>query len=116
MRSQLRQLLHAYTSRRSPWGPPWWIYAVTFGAANLVRQGVVDPGGPPTNRSASLSYVATAVVVIAVINSTAVSVGKTRRRRSAGTALVVRADLAAPPFPRTPSGAEQPPASPCAGC
>ena len=74
MTSQLRQLLHAYTSRRSPWGPPWWIYGVAFGAANLVRQVVIivtTAEIPQAIRVAS--WVATALVVIIVINSVAVA-------------------------------------------
>ena len=74
MSSGLRQLLQAYMSRRSPWGPPWWIYAVAFGAANLVRQVVIvviPPDIPQSIRVAS--WIATAVAVVAVINSVAVA-------------------------------------------
>ena len=74
MTSQFRQLLHAYTSRRSPWGPPWWIYGVAFGAANLVRQIVLivtTAEIPQAFRVAS--WAATALVVIIVINSVAVA-------------------------------------------
>jgi hypothetical protein len=42
MNNRTRQLLHADTSRRSPWVPPWWIYGVAFGALNLLRQVVID--------------------------------------------------------------------------
>ncbi len=71
--SRVGQLLHAYTSRRSPWGPPWWIYAVAFGAANLVRQVVVvvTPSDIPQSIRVA-SWIATAVVVVAVVNGVAV--------------------------------------------
>ena len=73
MTAQLRQLLHAYASRRSPWGPPWWIYGVAFAAANLVRQvliGVTTAEMPQAFRVAS--WVATALLVITLVNSVAV--------------------------------------------
>ncbi len=72
MAFQLRQLLRDYTSRRSPWGPPWWIYGVTFGAANLVRQSVIILTAaeiPQAFRVAS--WVATALVVVVAVNTVA---------------------------------------------
>jgi hypothetical protein len=36
-----RALLVRYANRRLPWGTPWWPYAITIAAANLVRQLVV---------------------------------------------------------------------------
>jgi hypothetical protein len=74
MTSRLRQLLHAYTSRRSPWGPPWWIYGVAFVAANLVRQVVIMVTTAEIPQAVRVaSWVATALVVIIVINSVAVA-------------------------------------------
>jgi hypothetical protein len=76
--SQLRQLLHAYSSRRSPWGPSWWVYGVAFGAVNLIRQAVIIL--TPTEIPQSIrvaSYLVTALAVVVVINGIAV----TRRRR-----------------------------------
>ena len=79
MNSHLRQLLHAYTSRRSPWGPPWWIYGVAFGAVNLVRQAVIilTPAEIPQSIRVA-SYLVTALAVVVVINGIAVTL---RRRR-----------------------------------
>ncbi len=78
--SHPRRLLHAYTSRRSPWGPPWWIYGVTFGAANLIRQAAVVATTADLPQGLGLvSWLATAFVVIAVVNTVAV----VRQRRSA---------------------------------
>ena len=74
MSTQLRQLLHASMSRRSPWGPPWWLYGVAFGAANVVRQVAIiltTAEIPQVVRVAS--WVATALVVIVVINGVAVT-------------------------------------------
>jgi len=78
MNSRIRQLLHDYARRRSPWGPPWWIYGVAFGVANLIRQVVivVSPAEIPQSIRVA-SWVATALLVIAVINVVAVAL---RRR------------------------------------
>jgi hypothetical protein len=69
---QLRQFLHAYAARRSPWGPPWWIYGVAFGAANLARQIVIIATTAEVPQSFRIaSWVATALVVIIIVNSVA---------------------------------------------
>jgi hypothetical protein len=74
MNTQLRDLLHTYARRRSPWGPPWWIYGVAFGAANLLRQAViiVSPAEIPQPIRVA-SWIATALLVIVVINGVAVA-------------------------------------------
>ena len=85
MTSQLRQLLHAYTSRRSPWGPPWWIYGVAFGAANLIRQAVIIVTTAEIPQSIRVaSWVATALVVIIVVNSIAVALQRRGAREDRG--------------------------------
>jgi hypothetical protein len=65
----VRQLFRAYVNRRSPWGPPWWIYGVAFGALNLIRQAVVILSPAEIPQSARIaSYVATALVVLGGVN------------------------------------------------
>jgi hypothetical protein len=95
--SRLARLIHAYTSRRSPWGPPWWIYGVTFGAANVARQAAVlaTPVEIPQPIRVG-SWVATALVVIAVVNGVAVVL----QRRGARDAVLARA--LAPLWPLRP--------------
>ena len=84
MSPRLRQLLNAYTSRRSPWGPPWWIYGVAFGAANLIRQAVITVTTAEIPQGIRVaSWMATALVVITVINSVAVAL----QRRGEGAPL-----------------------------
>ena len=90
---ELRSRWHAYTTRRSPWGPPWWLYGVAFGAANLVRHVVIamTPAEiPEAIRIAS--WLATALVVIIVINGVAVAL----HRRGDG-------DRHGPTHPLTPT-------------
>lgn len=80
MTTELRRLLHAYTSRRSPWGPPWWIYGVTFGAANVARQAFIlttDVKIPQSIRVAS--WALTALLVIAIINAACIALGRGQR-------------------------------------
>jgi hypothetical protein len=81
MNAQLRQLVHAYINRRSPWGPPWWIYGVSYGAANLVRQAVIiaTPAEVPQSIRI-LSWASTALLVIAVVNGVAFLLGRGRQR------------------------------------
>ena len=66
------QLLQAYISRRSPWGPPWWVYGVTFGAANLVRQAAIHlaPGEVSTPVRVA-SWLVTLLLTVGVINTVA---------------------------------------------
>ncbi len=88
MNSHPRELLHAYVSRRSPWGPPWWIYAAAFGVANVARHVlvIVDPAAVPQPVRVGM-FAASALVVIAVVNTVAVVLqrrGGTARRGAAG--------------------------------
>jgi membrane protein implicated in regulation of membrane protease activity len=66
------RLLRTYVSRRSPWGPPWWIYGVAFGAANLIRNAVIiaGPGEIPALAGAA-SWLATALLVVLAVNAVA---------------------------------------------
>ncbi len=68
MTSHLRRLLRSYVSQRSPWGPPWWVYVVAFGAANLVRQGAIllAPAAIPTWARVA-SWVVTLALVVGVV-------------------------------------------------
>ena len=73
MTARLRQLLHDYATRRSPWGPPWWIYGVAFGVANLIRQAVIiaiPSEIPQVVRIAS--WVLTALLVFGIVTGVAV--------------------------------------------
>ena len=74
MKTRLQQRLHAYAARRSPWGPPWWIYVVAFGAVNLIRQLAIalTPAQVPPSIGIA-SWAASALVVIAVVNAAAVA-------------------------------------------
>ena len=83
------RLLRAYLSRRSPWGPPWWIYGVAFGAANLVRQALIIASPVEISAPARVaSWAATALLVIAVVNMTAVVLRRLPARRDGDTAPV----------------------------
>jgi hypothetical protein len=88
MTPALRQLLRAYVSRRSPWGPPWWIYGVAYGAANLVRQAVAIIATPEMSTPARVgSWAATALLVIGIVNAAAAVVRRHEaRKRAAATA------------------------------
>jgi hypothetical protein len=83
MTRELRQLLRLYLGRRSPWGPPWWVYGVAFGTANLIRQVViiVTPVEIPQSIRV-VSWVATALVVVVIINGVAVMLGRRGNRRA----------------------------------
>jgi hypothetical protein len=67
--ASVRQLFRAYVNRRSPWGPPWWIYGVAFGALNLIRQAVIllTPAEIPQSVRIA-SWGATALVVLGGVN------------------------------------------------
>jgi hypothetical protein len=82
MTAQLRQLLHTYLSRRSPWGPPWWIYGVAFAAANLIRQIVIIVIADGTSQVLrAASWVATALLVIVTVSTAALLHRRLGRRR-----------------------------------
>jgi hypothetical protein len=81
MTAQLRQLLNTYLSRRSPWGPLWWIYGVAFAAANFIRQAVfivIADDTPQALRAAS--WVGTALLVIVIVNTVAFVLRRLGRR------------------------------------
>ena len=83
-------------SRRSPWGPRWWLYGVAFGAANVVRQVAIiltTAEIPQVVRVAS--WVATALVVIVVINGVAVAL----QQRGGGPAPLGSARTLDPMWP-----------------
>jgi hypothetical protein len=81
-----RQLLSDYVSRRSPWGPPWWIYGVTYGAANLVRQVVIIAIPAEVSTPVRIaSWVVTALLVIGVINTAAAILRRGTRRHDPRT-------------------------------
>lgn len=107
MRSQLRQLLRAYADRRSPWGPPWWIYGVAFGTVNLVRQAAIILSGADVPQSVRVaSYVATALAVIVATNGVAVAM------RRLGSATEGQQRELAPMWPlRRPDGRRDVPAA-----
>ncbi len=87
MTPKLRQLPHAYVHRRSPWGPPWWIYGVAYGAANLIRQAVTIVAAPDMSTPARVgSWAATALLVIGIVNTAAVARRRRARHRDADTA------------------------------
>jgi hypothetical protein len=75
-----RELLNAYISRRSPWGPPWWVYGVTFGAANLIRQAAImlSPADIP-NPVRVASWVATVLLTLGLVNGVALVVRRWSR-------------------------------------
>lgn len=73
MTPAIRQLFRAYVRRRSPWGPPWWIYGVSYGVLNLIRQVVILLAGRELSTPIRVaSWVATALVVVGVVNTVAV--------------------------------------------
>jgi hypothetical protein len=87
MTPTLRQLLRAYVHRRSPWGPPWWIYGVAYGAANLIRQAVTVVAAPEMSTPARVgSWAATALLVIGIVNTAAVVRRRRTRHRDADAA------------------------------
>jgi hypothetical protein len=71
-RATVRHLFDAYVSRRSPWGPPWWIYGLAYGVLNLVRQAVILLAAADISTPARVvSRLATALVVIVGVNAVA---------------------------------------------
>jgi hypothetical protein len=74
MNAHLEGLFHTYVSRRSPWGPPWWIYGVSFAMVNAARQAVIlMSGAAPPAVVGVAAWLASALIVIAVINAVAVA-------------------------------------------
>ena len=81
MSSTIRRTARAYLDRRTPWGPPWWVYAVTLGAANLVRQAVLWR----TDAGSTVGLAAFVVMVLVVFGAVT------------GTATLLRAARPPPP-------------------
>jgi membrane protein implicated in regulation of membrane protease activity len=83
MTADLPRLLRTYLSRRSPWGPPWWIYGVAFGAANLIRNAVIiaGPGEIPALAGIA-SWLGSALLVVLAVNAVAFLLGRRAERRS----------------------------------
>ncbi len=85
MSSIIRRTARTYLDRRTPWGPPWWVYAVTLGAANLVRQAVLwrTDAGSTVGLAA---FVVMVLVVFGAVTGTATLLGRrdVRRRSRAG--------------------------------
>ena len=97
MSASIRSLFDAYVSRRSPWGPPWWVYGVTYGGLNLIRQAAIllaaTEMSPPLRVA---SWAVTALVAIVAVNTAAVVL---RRRSVHQAAEAVRAHEMAPVDP-----------------
>ena len=97
-------------SRRSPWGPPWWIYGVAFSAANLVRQGVIIVTAAEIPQALRVaSWVATALIAVVVVNTVAVAL----RRRGDTTHADNPIQPAAHPVPALPRAETAPLSPPC---
>ena len=82
MSSIIRRTARTYLDRRTPWGPPWWVYAVTLGAANLVRQAVLwrTDAGSTVGLAA---FVVMVLVVFGAVTGTATLLGRRDLRRMA---------------------------------
>ena len=65
MSATIRRSARAYLDRRTTWGPPWWVYAVALGAANLVREAVLWR----TDAGAAVGFAAFVVMVGVVLGA-----------------------------------------------
>jgi hypothetical protein len=72
-------LLRAYASRTTPWGAPWWVYAVAIAAANVVRQ-LVMPDDVSTVQQVG-TFVGMVVGVATVVTLVHHGVSRRRARR-----------------------------------
>ena len=89
MNPRIRQLFRAYVTRRSPWGPPWWIYGVAYGVLNLIRQAVILVAATEMSTPARVaSWAATALVVVVVVNTAALVLRQRATRRDTDTVRV----------------------------
>jgi len=89
MTPAVRQLFRAYVGRRSPWGPPWWIYGVAYGVLNLIRQAVIGLAAPELSTPGRVtSWAATALIVIGGVNTVDVARRRCSKRSHTGTARV----------------------------
>lgn len=66
MYATIRRTVRTYLDRRTPWGPPWWVYAVALGAANLLRQAFLWRTDAGTTVSL-VTFVAMAAVVVGAV-------------------------------------------------
>ena len=83
MSSIIRRMARAYLDRRTPWGPPWWVYAIALGAANLVRQAVL--WRTDASSAAGLAaFVVMVPVVFGAVTGAAVLLGRRDLGRRAG--------------------------------
>jgi hypothetical protein len=70
MPTRLRTVVQAYADRQTPWGPPWWTYAVAIGAANLIRQLVMRGDVSTVAQVATfVGMVVTVATVVTVVHS-----------------------------------------------
>ena len=76
MSATIRRTARAYLDRRTPWGPPWWVYAVALGAANLVRQAVLWR----TDAGAAVGFAAFVAMVLVVFGAVTGAAAVLRRR------------------------------------
>jgi hypothetical protein len=82
---EIRKLFRAYIERRSPWGPPWWIYGVTYGALNVIRQAAIIVAAADLSTPVRVaSWVATALVAFGGVNAVAAVQGRWTARRDVG--------------------------------
>jgi hypothetical protein len=97
-----RQLFQAYISRRSPWGPPWWVYGVTFGVANLIRQvAIMLSPGEISNAARVASWVGTVLLTLGLVNAVAFALRHLAGRRHVDAA-------SAPEIGQLPTAPERP--------
>lgn len=79
MSPTIRRTVRAYVDRRTPWGPPWWVYAVALGAANLVRQALLWGSDPGTAVDVA-SFLAMVAIVFGTVTGVAVLLRRHERR------------------------------------
>jgi hypothetical protein len=71
-------VMRARARRRTPWGAPWWVYAVAIGAANIARQ-VVMPDDVSTGVQVG-TFVALVVGVAVLVTLVHIGLARWRRR------------------------------------
>jgi hypothetical protein len=77
--TRLKTALRTYANRTTPWGAPWWVYVVTIGAANLLRQ-MVMPDDVATETQAA-TFMTMVVGVAAVVTGAYLGLARLRRER-----------------------------------
>jgi len=92
-----RQLFRDYVSSRSPWGPPWWIYGVTYGVANLVRQAVIIAIPAEVSTPVRIaSWIVTILFTIGIVNTAAFVLGHRTQRHAPSDAPAFDMPVARP--------------------